>query len=132
MQKWKVWALALVYAVVSTSPTVYFHGCCCGTEQSWFVPPADCCDEHEHHHAESINEQCCQESSIHLQVDDQTASIDFAPTLAGIAMIQPQSLFDFFESEAQSRRLVFSSDPPIPVERCILFSSWIFYDSQQV
>ncbi len=132
MQKWKVWALALVYAVVSTSPIVYFHGCCCGTEQSWFVPPADCCDEHDHHHSNSIEEQCCEESSIQLRVDDQISSIDFPDLIQLCSNSGPHISFANHESEIVSRVFVYSKSPPISIERCILFSSLIFYDSSNL
>ncbi len=68
MIRWKIITIIVLQLAVAFSPTVYFHACCCGSEQSWFLPPDDCCED-DHH--QGIG-NCCDEASIHLEVDDWT------------------------------------------------------------
>jgi len=82
MIRWKVIAIIVLNMVVAFSPTVYFHACCCGSEQSWFLPPDDCCED-DHH--EGLG-NCCNEATIHLDVDDWTSSFS---SLCSVAFTVP-------------------------------------------
>lgn len=129
MQKWKVYLVLAVYALVSLTPTIYFHGCCCGTEQSWFVPIEDCCDEHEHGHTAEIEADCCQEDALFLVVDDQPTldflRIHFPPAV--IVQLSGDLLFagDVIDDSTKGYHI---DVPPLIRERTILFSQLIFYD----
>jgi hypothetical protein len=129
VQKWKVYIILVVYTLVSLSPTIYFHGCCCGTEQSWFVPIDDCCDDHEHGHESAWANDCCQEESLQLVVDDQPATgllrVFISPTIIE-KLSKPLVGLELLEFETSFRREI--KAPPLIQERTILFSQWLFYD----
>jgi hypothetical protein len=131
MQKWKLYIVLVVYALVSLTPTIYFHGCCCGTEQSWFVPVEDCCDEHEHAHdghGNEIAQNCCQEDALFLEVDDQPTSVFFRlNTLHHVHSICPNAT-PVVESETVISHSPLIKAPPLIQNRTILFSQLIFYD----
>ena len=131
MQKWKLYFVLVVYALVSLTPTIYFHGCCCGTEQSWFLPIEDCCDEHEHAHdghGNEIAEDCCQEDALFLEVDDQPTSVFFRLNTLHDLPVFCSITAPVFESENVIAYFPLIKAPPLIQERTILFSQLIFYD----
>ena len=129
MQKWKLYIVLVVYALVSLTPTIYFHGCCCGTEESWFVPIEDCCDEHGHDgHDHEIAQNCCQEDALFLEVDDQPTSVFFRlNTLHHVHSICHIAT-PVVESEIATAHSPLIKAPPLIQNRTILFAQLIFYD----
>jgi len=129
VQKWKVYIILVAYIVVSLSPTVYFHGCCCGTAQSWFIPVEDCCDDHAHGHETTWANDCCQEESLQLVVDDQPATgllrVFISPAIIE-KLSKPLAGLELLEFETSFRSEI--KVPPLIQERTILFSQWLFYD----
>ncbi len=129
MQQWKLYFVLVIYALVSLTPTVYFHGCCCGTEQSWFVPIEDCCDEHEHDgHGHEIAQNCCQEDALFLEVDDQPIFEFYKVNSQADIEISTKIVWLDNPIDFSPKASSLIKAPPLIQNRSILFSQLIFYD----
>jgi hypothetical protein len=126
MHRWKLIGIIVLHLAVAFSPTVYFHVCCCGSEQSWFIQPDDCCEDD--HHAGIGN--CCEEASIQLNVDDWTpasmiSKVFFAVVPQETFFSIPPSFIFMFQTFAEPH----NHAPPIANgKRYLVHRSLLFYD----